>query len=167
MRLLLQILFYCFLFWLPVRCTVKNSGRNCLYFYPKEFLEEAQRRGLADRDAVMKQGKKFMIPYCVYLAAVLVLILGLWNRVTVFRTAYFQACLFLVAVNWFDGIVMDRLWVGRSRIWAVEGMEGVLYLKPWKTVLEKRGAATVLYLILAAPIAGLAVLVGRICSAGG
>ena len=47
MGIILQIIVYCFLFWLPVRCALKDSGRNCLYFYPKEFLEEAQRRGLA------------------------------------------------------------------------------------------------------------------------
>lgn len=46
MGTILQIIVYCFLFWLPVRCALKDSGQNCLYFYPKEFLEEAQRRGL-------------------------------------------------------------------------------------------------------------------------
>ena len=79
-----------------------------------------------------------------------------------FRTAYFQAALFLVAANWFDGIVIDRLWVGHSKIWAVPGMEGVPYVKPWKTVLIKRTAATALYLILALGIAGIALLVARI-----
>ena len=41
-------------------------------------------------------------------------------------------------------------------------MEGVPYVKPWKTVLIKRGAATVLYLLIAAAAAGLVVLFGKI-----
>lgn len=160
--LLLQIALYCLLYFLLVKCAVQNSGRNCLYFYPKAYLDEAQNRGLADKAAVMKQGKHFMTCFCILIFAALILILARWNRVADFRTAYFQAALFLVAVNWFDGIVIDRLWVGHSKIWAVPGMEGVPYIKPWKTVLIKRTAATALYLILALGIAGIALLVARI-----
>jgi len=65
-------------------------------------------------------------------------------------------------VNWFDALVIDRLWVGHSKIWRIAGMEGVPYVKPWKTVLIKRGAATVLYLLIAAAAAGLVVLFGKI-----
>ena len=160
--LLLQIALYCLLYFLLVKCAVQNSGRNCLYFYPKAYLDEAQNRGLADKAAVMKQGKHFMTCFCILIFAALILILARWNRVADFRTAYFQAALFLVAVNWFDGIVIDRLWVGHIKIWAVPGMEGVPYVKPWKTVLIKRTAATALYLILALGIAGIALLVARI-----
>lgn len=94
--------------------------------------------------------------------AALVAILSLWNRVTDFWTAYVQSYLFLVVMNWFDGIVIDRLWVGHGKIWVIEGMEGVPYLKPWKEVLIKRGLGTVLYLVIALGVAGLVVLVGRI-----
>lgn len=45
--LLLQLVLYCLLFALLVKVAVKDSGRNCLYFYPKEYIDEAQRRGLA------------------------------------------------------------------------------------------------------------------------
>ena len=157
--LFLQIVLYCLLYLLLVKCAVRNSGRNCLYFYPKEYIAEAQRRGIADKDEVMKKGKRFMIPFCVIIFAVLVVIVAVWNRVTDFKTAFIQSYIFLVAMNWFDGIVIDRLWVGHSKIWAVEGMEGIAYVKPWKTVLVKRGAATVLYLIVALALAGIVVLV--------
>ena len=161
MLIVLQLMLYCLLFFLPVKCAVGNNGRNCLYFYPKEYLDKAQRRGLAEKDAVMKKGKRFMIPFCIVIFAALILIISVWNRVTDFRTAYSQAVLFLVVMNWFDGIVMDRLWVGHSKIWVIEGMEGVPYVKPWKTVLVKRGLATVLYLIFALAIAGIVVLIGK------
>ena len=44
--------------------------------------------------------------------------------------AYIQACIFLIVTNWFDGIVVERLWVGYSKIWLVAGMKDVPYVKP-------------------------------------
>lgn len=60
------------------------------------------------------------------------------------------------------GSALDRLWVVHSKIWVIEGMEGIPYIKPWKTVLVKRGLATVLYLIIALAVAGIVVLIGKI-----
>ncbi len=162
MLLLLQNVLYCLLFILLVKCAVRNNGMNCLYFYPKEYIEEAERRGLADKDAVMKRGKRFMIPFCIFIFVVLILIIALWNHVTDFKTAYLQAYLFLVVMNWFDGIVLDRIWAAHSKVWVIEGMDGVPYIKPWKSVLIKRGAATILYLVIALVVAGIVVLIGKI-----
>lgn len=160
--LLLQNILYCLLFILLVKCAVRNNGLNCLYFYPKEYIEEAHKRGIADKDATMKKGKRFMIPFCIVIFVVLVMIIAIWNHVTDFKTAYLQAYLFLVVMNWFDGIVMDRLWVGHSKIWMIEGMEAVPYIKPWKLVITRRSLAMILYLIIALVVAGIVVLIGRI-----
>ncbi len=112
---------------------MRDSGRNCLYFYPDAYLDEAQKRGIAG-----------------------------WNGVKDFKTASFETHLFLVVVNWFDGFVIDLLWVGHSKIWRIEGMEGVPYGKPWRTVYTKRSAATALYLLVAAAVGGIVVLIGKI-----
>ena len=45
--LLLQLILYCLLFVLLVKCAAKDSGLNCIYFYPKEYINEAEKRGLA------------------------------------------------------------------------------------------------------------------------
>lgn len=158
----LQTALYCLLFFLLVKCAVKDSGRNCLYFYPKAYLDEAQRRGIANREAEMKKGRRFMAFFCIVMLLALLAIVGLWNRVSDFGTACLQTCLFLVVMNWFDGIVLDRLWVGHGRVWRVPGMEGVPYVKSWKTVLVKRSAATVLYLAIAPLPAAAAVLLGKL-----
>lgn len=84
----LQIALYCLLFFLLVKCAVKNDGRNCLYFYPTAYIDEAQRRGLAEHGDVMRRGKRFMIPFCVVMLIALVLIVGVWNRASTFRAAY-------------------------------------------------------------------------------
>ncbi len=162
MLLILQIALYCLLFFLLVIAGVRGDGRNCLFFYPKEYIEEAQRRGIADKDTVMKKGKRFMTLFCIIIFAALIAVIALWNRVTDFWAAYAQAYLFLVVMNWFDGVVIDRLWVSRSKCWAIPGMEGIPYVKPWKTVLVKRSLGTVLYLIVALAVAGIAVLIGKL-----
>ena len=145
-----------------VKFLARDSGRNCLYFYPKAYIDEAQKRGIADKDATMKKGTRFMVPFCIVMVAVLVVIISLWNRVTDFWAAYVQSLLFLVVMNWFDGIVLDRLWVGHGKLWVIPGMEGVPYVKPWKEVLVKRGLGTVAYLVIALGVAGLVVLAGHI-----
>lgn len=102
-----------------------------------------------------------MIPFCIFIFLVLVPIIAFWNGVTDFKTAYIQAYILLVVMNWFDGIVFDRLWVGHSKIWKIEGMEGIPYIKPWKSILVKRSLAMVTYLEVALVIAGLMVLVSK------
>lgn len=163
MLFLLQLVLYCLLYILLVKCAVRDSGLHCLYFYPKEYIEEAHRRGIADKAAVMKSGKRFMIPFCIIIFAAPILMTSFWNRVTDFKTAYLQAALFLVVVNWFDALVIDRLWVGHSKIWRIKGMDGVPYVQPWKAILMKRSLATVMYLIVALAAAGIVVLIGKIC----
>ena len=99
MLLLLQNVLYCLLYASLVKCAVRNDGRNCLYFYPKEYIEEAQKRGIADKETVMKRSKWFMIPFCIIIFVALILIISVWNHVMDFKTAYLQACLFLVVMN--------------------------------------------------------------------
>ena len=162
MLLLLQIILYCLLYLALVKCAVRDSGRNCLYFYPQEFLDEAQKRGIADKAEEMRKGKRFMTIFCLVIFIALIAIIAGWNGVKDFNTACFEAYLFLVVMNWFDGLVIDLLWVGHSKIWRIEGMEGVPYVKPWRTVFTKRSAATALYLLVAAAVGGIVVLIGKI-----
>lgn len=63
--LLLQIILFCLLYISMVKYAAGNSGLNCLYFYPEEYIEEAQKRGIADKEDTMKKGKRFMVPFCV------------------------------------------------------------------------------------------------------
>lgn len=161
--LLLQLILYCFLFIFMVKCLARDSGLNCLYFYSDEFLDEAVKRGiLSDKNALRKKGKLIMIPFCLILLIALILILAVWNHITDFKTAYLESYLFLVVMNWFDGIVIDRLWVSSSKIWMIKGMEGVPYVKSWKTIFTKRGLGSLLYLVIALVVAGLVVLIGKI-----
>lgn len=62
-------------------------------------------------------------------------------------------------MNWFDGIVIDRLWVGHSKIWIIPGTEDLPFVQTWGQVLKKRGLLTVIWIVGAAFVAGLVVAI--------
>ena len=157
--IVLQLVLFCALFTLLVKIGAGGSALNCLYFYPKPYQELAYRRDLADRETVARKRRRFMIPFMLVMLAAPLLIIGLWNRVRGFGRAYLQALLFLEVMNWYDGVVIDRLWVGHSRFWAIPGMEGVPYVQSWPEVLKKRGVLTGIWVVGAAVVAGLVLLV--------
>ena len=108
----LQLILYCLLYMGLVKLYVGNNAVNGLYFYPKPVQERAIALGLTDAETVSRKRKQFLPGFCIAILAALVLIIGGWNGVRDFKTAYLQALLFLEVVNWYDGIVIDRLgWV--------------------------------------------------------
>ena len=102
-----------------------------------------------------------MMVFIPVLLVMLVVMIYL-NRVNNFAEAYLQALLFLEVMNIFDGIVIDRIWVGTSRLWLIEGMEGVPYVKPWKRVFFERTLLAVIWVVMAAVVAGIVMLTGGI-----
>lgn len=89
----------------------------------------------------------------------LLLIIGVWNGVRDFQTAYLPALLFLEVMNWFDGVVIDRLWVGHSKFWVLPGTEDIPFVQTWGQVLKKRGILTLIWAVGAAIVGGLVVLI--------
>ena len=160
--IVLQLILFCGLFTLLVKLGVGNNALNGLYFYPKPVQERAFAIGLTDRESVAKKRKRFMIPFFLILTVSLLLIIGLWNGVRTFGKAYLQALLFLEVMNWYDGIVIDKIWVGFSKFWILPGCEDVPYVQTWKEVLKKRGLLTVIWIAGAAVVAGLVVLIFEI-----
>ncbi len=157
--IILQLILFCALFTLMVKIAVGNNALNGLYFYPKTVQERAFALGLTERETVARRRKRFMIPFFLVMLAALVLIIGLWNRVNTFWPAYLQALLFLEVMNWYDGIVIDKVWVGYSKFWLLPGCEGFPYVQTWKQVLKKRGILTLIWVAGAAIVAGVIVLV--------
>ena len=156
--IVLQLILFCALFTLMVKLGVGNNALNGLYFYPKPVQEKVFELGLTDRETVARKRKRFMIPFLLILLAALVLIIGLWNGVRTFWTAYWQALLFLEVMNWYDGIVIDRLWVGHSKFWIIPGTEEIPFVQTWKQVLKKRGILTLIWIVGAALVAGIVIL---------
>ena len=154
----LQLVLFCALFTLMVKLAVGGSALNGLYFYPKPVQEKAYELGLKDTETVARKKKCFMIPFFLVILSALVLIIGLWNGVRSFWPAYWQALLFLEVMNWYDGLVIDRLWVGHSRFWIIPGTEEIPFVQTWPQVLKKRGVLTLIWIVGAAIVSGIVVL---------
>ena len=151
----LQLILFCALFTGLVRIGAGGNALNCLYFYPKPYQERAFSLGLADRETVARKRRRFMLPFFLSMLAALLLIIGLWNGMRGFWPAYGQALLFLEVMNWFDGIAIDRLWVGHSRFWLIPGMEGIPFVQTWAQMLKKRGILSLIWIGGAAIVAAL------------
>jgi hypothetical protein len=156
--IVLQLVLFCALFTLMVKIGVGNNTLNGLYFYPKPVQKIVYELGLTDRETVAKKRKGFMIAFFAVMAAALILIIRVWNGIHSFWAAYLQALLFLEVMNWYDGIVIDRLWVGHSRFWVIPGTEEIPFVQTWPQVLKKRGILTLIWIAGAALIAGIVVL---------
>ena len=129
MLFLLQLVLYCLLYILLVKCAVRDSGLHCLYFYPKEYIEEAHRRGIADKAAVMKSGKRFMISFCIIIFAAPILMISFWQSTR--RTNKALAISLSRSVIWPPILIaLLPLFFGREILWLChsfsEGLTAVL-----------------------------------------
>jgi hypothetical protein len=156
----IQVLIYLLFFTVTIVVVVAKGPVGGLFFYPKPVQQRALELGLTDMETIRKRKKWFFTALVIGIAALPILFIGLWNRVTDFRTAYVQALFLLEIMNWYDGIIIDRLWVGHSKFWVIQGTEDLPYTKSVKFVLVERGIMTLVYLPVAAIVAELAVLVG-------
>ena len=156
--IVLQLILFCALFTLMVKIGVGNNALNGLYFYPKPVQVKVYELGLTDRETVTKKRKRFMIAFFAVMAVALVLIIRVWNGIQGFWAAYLQALIFLEIMNWYDGIVIDRLWVGHSGFWVIPGTDEIPFVQTWPQVLKKRGILTLIWIAGAAVIAGIVVL---------
>ena len=156
--IVLQLVLFCILFTLMVKIAVGGNSLNGLYFYPKPVQEKVFALGMTDRETVARKRKQFMIPFVLVMLSALVLIIGLWNGVRRFWPAYWQALLFLEVMNWYDGICIDRLWVGHSRFWIIPGTEDIPFVQTWLQVLKKRAILTLIWVVGAAIVAGIVIL---------
>ena len=156
--IILQLILYCLLFTLMVKYAVRGGAVNGLYFYPKPVQDRAIELGLTTRETMNRKRAIFMTEFYIVMLTALVLIIGVWNRVLYFRTAYLLALLFLEVMNWYDGVVIDRLWVGHSSFWCLPGCEDIPYVQTWGQVLKKRMVLTLIWIVGAAIVAGIVVL---------
>lgn len=157
--IVVQILLYLLLFTGMVALSVRGGAVNGLFFYPKPVQERAFAIGLADRTDMGKRRKRFMVLFYLVMLGALLFIIGVWNGVRDFKAAYWQALLFLEVMNWYDGVVIDKLWVGHSKFWVLPGTEDIPFVQTWKQVLKKRGFLTLLWIVGAAIVGRLVVLI--------
>ena len=121
--------------------------------------DRAIELGLIGRNEKNRKRKRFTISFYIVMLAVLVLIIGVWNGVTGFVEAYLQALLFLEVMNVYDGVVIDKLWVGYSKFWVLPGLEDMPYVQTWRQVLKKRSMLALIWVAGAALAGGIVALI--------
>ena len=156
--LVIQTVLYCVLFTLMVKAAVGNNALNGLYFYPELVRKKVYELGMTDRETVTVKRKRFMIIFIAVMASALIVIIRYWNDVHHFKQAYLQALLILEVMNWYDGIVIDRLWVGHSRFWVIPGTESIPFVQTWPQVLKKRAILTLVWFAGAAIAAAIVIM---------
>ena len=161
MNTVIQLVLFCLLFTLMVRYSVRGGAVNGLFYYPKTVQKRAFEIGLSTEEEMKKKRKIFMTEFYAVMGIALILIISLWNKVTDFKTAYLQALLFLEVMNWYDGIVIDKIWVGFSKFWILPGCEDIPYVQTWKQMFKKRIILTLIWVAGAAVVAGIVVLISR------
>lgn len=109
--------------------------------------ERAYAIGLADRAVIAKRKKRFMALFYLIMLGALLLIIGIWNDVRNFQPAYLQTLLFLEVMNWFDGVVIDKLWVSYNKFRVLPGTEDIPFVQTWGQVLKKRGILTLIWAV--------------------
>ena len=76
--------------------------------------EEAKRRKVI-----------FFTILIIGIAVLPVIFIGLWSNISDFKTAFIHAIIFLEVMNWYDGIVVDEIWVRFSKFWVIKGTENI------------------------------------------
>ncbi len=157
--LVIQLTLYCLLFTGMVRYAVRGGAIDGLFFYPKAVQKRAFEIGLITPEKMKKKRKIFMTEFYIVMLVALVLIVGAWNHIADFKSAYLEALLFLEVMNIYDGVVIDKLWVGYSKFWKLPGCEDIPYMQTWLQVLKKRSFLAVIWVVGAAIVAGIIVLI--------
>lgn len=155
----LELILYCLLFTMMVRYAVRGGAIDGLYFYPKIVQERAIEIGLTTKEVMQRKKKIFMTEFYIIMLVALVLIIGVLHKVSDFKTAYLLALLFLEVMNWYDGIVIDKIWVGHSKFWILAGCEELPFVQTWKQVLKKRGLLTLIWIVGAVIVAEIVALI--------
>ncbi|MBQ9696280.1 MAG: hypothetical protein IJV58_07630 [Oscillospiraceae bacterium] len=162
--IVLELVLYCLLFTAMVKIAVWGGAVNGLYFYPKPVQERAFAIGLTDRETVRRKCRRFMTAFYLVMLTALVLIIAVWNRTGTFGAAYWQALLFLEVMNVYDGIVIDKLWVGHSKFWILPGTEDLPFVQTWGQVAKKRTFLALIWVAVAALAAGIVVLLASLAA---
>lgn len=62
-----------------------------------------------------------------------------------------------LVMNWYDGFIIDEIWVRFSKFWVIPGLEDMDYVQSWTQMFRKRLVLTAIWLVGAAIIAALVV----------
>lgn len=157
MVLFFQLILYLIFFTASIALVTKDGPIGGIFFYPKPVQERVLELRLTDARTIRKRKTVFFIVFMIGVIGLPIIFIGIWSKVTDFRTAFFHALILLEMMNWYDGIVVDRVWVGHSKFWIIKGAEDLPYVKSVRKVVAERTIMTLVYVPVSAFIAWLSI----------
>lgn len=159
MVFVLQLFIYLIFFTACIKLLVLDNPVRGIFFYPKQIQRRAFEMGLATEEEEKKRKRIFFTVLILGIVILPVVFIGCWSGISEFKTAFLHAVILLEVMNWYDGIVVDEIWVRFDRFWVIKGMGDMSHVKSLKFVLTERIVMTVVYIPVAAVIAKLAVMI--------
>ena len=155
----LQILIYLIFFTVTIKALVLNDPVIGIFFYPKEIQRCVFEMKLTTKEEAKRRKVIFFTILIIGIAVLPVIFIGLWSDISDFKTAFIHAIIFLEVMNWYDGIVVDEIWVRFSKFWVIKGTENISHVKNLSFVLTERLIMSAVYIPTAALLAKLAVMI--------
>lgn len=125
---------------------VLNDPVRGIFFYPKEVQRRIFELGLTTKEEAKRRKVIFFTILVIGIAVLPVIFIGVWSNISDFKTAFIQAVIFLEAMNLYDGIVVDEIWVRFSKFWIIKGAEDISHVKKLPFVLAERLIMSAVYI---------------------
>ncbi len=122
--------------WLMLVCAfgIRRGAVGMVHLYSLAVQARCVSLGLTTPERIRKTSLRFKV--CglpVYIAYVLVCVYAI-NGAKGFWAGFWQMLVILAVMNLIDRFLIDELWVGHTRAWAIPGTED---LKPYITAKDK------------------------------
>jgi len=147
-----------FLLYLICAIGIRNGAVGMVHLYDKKVQERVVELGLTTAQQIRKRSVLFR-SLCLpgYLMYVLICVYRI-NGTRGFFAGFWQGFVILSIMNLIDRFLIDEYWVGHTKAWIIPGTEELPFVQTWPQVLKKRGILTLIWIVGAAIVAGIVVL---------
>lgn len=159
MILLIEGIVMCFILLIYCAVGIANGPVGLVVLYEDDVQARVVELGLTTKEKI----RKSFIISCIVLFLPLVtltpaMVYGI-NGATGFWDGFWQMTVILMIMGLFDRFFIDWYWVGHTKAWVIPGTEDLQPYIPKNVLIRKWVGTVVGYPIIAAAIAGVAMLI--------
>ena len=137
---------------------IRKGAVGMVQLYHKDVQDRCVSLGLTTYEKIKQRASRIrLISLTAYLTYVIGCVYGI-NGARGFRQGFVHIFVILSIMNLIDRFLIDELWVCHTKAWVIPGTEEIPFVQTWPQVLKKRGILTLIWIVGAAVIAGIVVL---------